>query len=69
MEQALNIRIDDMKQEVSKAEKRQDEKWNAHYEYHKTEDSKRLQNKHFIWGVVFLSILQLGVAVFLHFMG
>jgi len=67
MDDLLSKRIDDVRGEIVNVEKRQDVKWVDHIKLHVREADHKLESKHFIIGVVFLSVLDIGVAVLLHF--
>ena len=69
MAEEMSKRIDSAKDDLASCEMRSAERWRLHIEDHRIDDTKRMTNKHFIIGVVFLSVFQTGVAVTLHFIG
>jgi len=59
--------IDNVRADRENCELRASEKWRAHIEDHRIEKSQSINSKQFVYGVIFLSVLDIGVAVLLHF--
>ena len=69
MGEELSKRVDDFSQARKDCEDRAEVWRKNHIENHRIDEQKSVTSKHFIYGVVFVSVFQTGVSVVLHLIG